>query len=550
MFQVREGLRRSRPRVQLVATRPLPAAKARVLPQRATIQHAALVVIFLGVAWRTLRYLLAFPLWGDEAFLATSLLTRDLAGLSRPLEFGQIAPPGFLWAELAVVRLVGTSEWALRLIPYLAGVSSLVLFYGFCKGVATRRTSLLAVAILAASLYPARHANEVKPYSTDLLLSLVLTMLGWAVHQDPRRVGRWVGLVTLAMVSVWCSYTAVFPVFAVGLLLGVGSLRKRSLRLFLATSLYGGLALLSWAAMMIGFARPQMAESSWLSVIWADGFPPLSRPWLLPGWLLSMHTGNMMAYPVGGRNLASSITFVMVVIGAIGMIRRRPRRPLLLLLLGPMIAGLAAAVAGRYPYGVSARVSLYMAPAFCLLAAEGVMAIFKWRGRVHRGTLLLTLVLCLVPIVAACCDLAEPYSDPQDREYRAIARGLAGASDSEDRWIVFDGADPLPLTADVMTSKWVQRVAKLRFYLLRYAPTPPLWEPDPNHITPSPGRRTWVILHDHGCEPMYPRDRRTTFERLARAKVGSILSYRWATPDHSTIDVIASRASGHDSSRE
>ena len=62
-----------------------------------------------------MRHALAFPLWGDEAFVAISLLTRDLDGLSRPLEYFQIWPPGFLWDEWLAVRAFGTSEWALRL---------------------------------------------------------------------------------------------------------------------------------------------------------------------------------------------------------------------------------------------------------------------------------------------------------------------------------------------------------------------------------------------------------------------------------------------------
>ena len=61
----------------------------------------------LGLAWRVARYAACPPLWGDEAFIAVSLLTRDFAGLLRPLEYYQIAPVGFLWAELAVVRALG-----------------------------------------------------------------------------------------------------------------------------------------------------------------------------------------------------------------------------------------------------------------------------------------------------------------------------------------------------------------------------------------------------------------------------------------------------------
>ncbi len=43
------------------------------------------------------------------------------------------------------------------------------------------RAALLAVGVFAASYYPVRHGTEVKPYATDLLASILLTALGWAV---------------------------------------------------------------------------------------------------------------------------------------------------------------------------------------------------------------------------------------------------------------------------------------------------------------------------------------------------------------------------------
>ena len=64
-----------------------------------------------------MRYALAFPLWGDEAYVAINLLTRDLAGLARPLEYFQIAPPGFLWIEWLAIHAFGTGERALPLFP-------------------------------------------------------------------------------------------------------------------------------------------------------------------------------------------------------------------------------------------------------------------------------------------------------------------------------------------------------------------------------------------------------------------------------------------------
>ena len=191
------------------------ACRTRLSPPRRSsrpkVIQATVFIVLLGLLWRAVRYALGFPLWGDEAFVAVTLLEGDFAGLSRPLEFFQIVPPGFLWSEWLMVHCLGSGEWALRLIPFLAGVASLLLFWRFCRGVASRRTTLMALAILAASFYPVRHAAEVKPYATDLLVSLILTTMGWAVYRRMDSFPRWWAMIAAAGVGVWCSYPAVFP---------------------------------------------------------------------------------------------------------------------------------------------------------------------------------------------------------------------------------------------------------------------------------------------------------------------------------------------------
>ncbi len=84
--------------------------------------------VALGVALRLARYAMDYPLWWDESFVAVNLLRRGFLDLLRPLDYGQVCPVLFLWAELAVVRLLGFNEWTLRLFPLLCAVASVPLF--------------------------------------------------------------------------------------------------------------------------------------------------------------------------------------------------------------------------------------------------------------------------------------------------------------------------------------------------------------------------------------------------------------------------------------
>jgi hypothetical protein len=505
-----------------------------------SVTQFTLAVVAVGLMWRVVRYALAFPLFGDEAFVAINFLIRDLGGLARPLEFDQIAPPAFLWLEWLAVHALGSGERALRLVPFLAGVSSLLLFWRFSRRSATRRATLLAVAMLAASFYPVRHATEVKPYAIDLLVSLIVTMLGYAVWRRPSSHGRWLTLIAAASAGVWCSYTAAFPAASAAVLLGLRCGRERTPKMLAFGALYLVALGLSFAAVVVTFAAPQASSGSWLpgSITWRDAFPPLDQPWRLPWWLLDVHTGEMLAYPHGGKNFGSSATFLLVVLGSWSMARHRARRPLLLLLLGPLPVAFVAAALHRYPYGTAARVTMYMAPAFCLLAAEGIIALLKRWGGLTRGPIVIAALLGLLPLSFTVHDVIFPYFRLDDLEHRRIALRLAAHTGPGDRWIAFNGATPPPMNVpNVMISQWIQRVAEIRFYLQSLSPVPLSWEPDPRAVAPSPNGRTWLIIHRHGHAALFPRERLAAYEHALTGRLGVATTFFYPLEKESSIEV-------------
>ena len=83
--------------------------------------------VVLGVLLRLVRYAMDYPLWWDEAFVAVNFIRRDYLDLLRPLDYGQVCPILFLWAELTLVKLLGFSEWSLRLFPLVCAIASRAL---------------------------------------------------------------------------------------------------------------------------------------------------------------------------------------------------------------------------------------------------------------------------------------------------------------------------------------------------------------------------------------------------------------------------------------
>src|SRR5262245_29258213 len=92
------------------------------------LRRFALIVLFIGLAFRLIRYLLALPFYGDEAMLMVNYLTRDYQDIFGPIDNCQIAPLMFHWAEIAVFQNLGPSEWSMRLPPLIASIVGLLLF--------------------------------------------------------------------------------------------------------------------------------------------------------------------------------------------------------------------------------------------------------------------------------------------------------------------------------------------------------------------------------------------------------------------------------------
>ncbi len=57
---------------------------------------------------------------------------------------------------------------------------------------------------------------------------------------------------------------------------------------------------------------------------WRGSFPPWDQPWKLPGWLIGVHVGNTLAYPIGGERGASTATLAALLVGVAGVMAKTP----------------------------------------------------------------------------------------------------------------------------------------------------------------------------------------------------------------------------------
>ena len=492
------------------------------------VTRITLAALLLGALWRLLRFGLNFPLWGDEAGSALSLMLLDFWDLSGQLLDNWIAPLGYLWLQWGINQILGFGEMALRLMPLAAGLLAMYLFYRFACKVLSRWEAMLACALFACTYGLVRYSVELRSFSLDVLSAAALISLAHHLALNPEHKRGWQVFFLVSALAMWISYAAVFVGAGVLSVLGVYLIWSQRLN-HLKNLLIAGLSLgLSFLAVYFIHISPQIDSATVFlsdqSNQWAGAWPPWSQPWLLPWWLLKTHAGPMLSYPNGGNSLGSIVSLVLVFIGGISL-KRQGKTLLLWLLVSPALMGLAAATLHLHPYGNSIRIMLYLAVSICLLFGAGAVSSLKFllsRRYVGVGCLAVVGFFMLFSLGGITRDLVKPYKHKDDFEVRQAFEDLKTRIGSNDNLQFFTEYGPLP--PDEL--RWHMRGYVVRYYTMlsfpRLQDTWPakVWPPqryrDDGLSEQMLSQKTWLLFYNNASRSLNQSQLRVRLQALAR----------------------------------
>jgi 4-amino-4-deoxy-L-arabinose transferase-like glycosyltransferase len=352
-----------------------------------------------------------------------------------PLNNLQVAPLGFLAAQFAAIRHAGTSEWALRLFPFLTGLAAVALFARLAWLALKPTGAMCAFGILAATHYVTRYSLDIKPYGTDLMAAALLLMLAVAWMRRPQRLRYLAGLAVAAPVMVFFSYPVVFVAGAVSIGLLPTLWRQpaadgRRVKAWLAFAAYNAALVAAFGLMLhlSGSAQYQATREGML-YHWEEGMPP-ANPLRFLVWIAEVHTAEMFAYPFGAKNGGSSATFLLCLLG-VWVLWKQGQKQLLLMLGAGFVLTFAAAVMKRYPYGGSARVAQHLAPAICLLAGAAVAELIARLGEPGKTAHFAAGVLVVIALGGMTRDIVLPYQTIDDKEVQQFFQKWQGKLTAE-----------------------------------------------------------------------------------------------------------------------
>jgi hypothetical protein len=388
----------------------------------------------IGAALRLWQYGAGASLWADEANLALNIIDRPLGSLLGPLDYRQVAPPGWLVLVKAAVTLLGDGERALRLVPLLGSLVALPL----CWRVARRALPpgvgpLLALGLVAVAPPFIFYAAQVKPYSTDVAVALLLVALALEtrLHRNRDHVLRF-GVV--GAVAPWVSYPALLVGAGVLAALAAAALRERDRARLRPLALFG----LVWTVSGVGivmWARSTLTpdDSLYMERFWDQAFLPLPPASLRDlAWpvirLTTVYGGGGLRYPAPGLFL------ILAAIGAWGLWRWARDRAWLL--LGPIATTFAAAAVHVYPF--APRITLFLVPSFLMLTAAGPDTLGHLAGGRQRWVAALGAIACAALAVLGLVRSPLPYAP---EPLGPVLRAMRQAWQPGDRAYVYYGGE-------------------------------------------------------------------------------------------------------------
>lgn len=380
-------------------------ASGQWLRNQAAHQSLPWLIISAGLVLRFIQFFANRSLWADEATLALNIVNRSFSELLQPLDYQQAAPIGFLMVEKLAVELFGKNEYALRLFPLVSGIASLFLFYELAKRCLSAKVLPIAL-ILFATLPPLiYYTSEVKQYGSDVVIALLACLI--VVHLSrqkslsPTQVALY-GL--LGALLVWFSHPAVFVLAGTGLstiLYGWANHQQTNIKRLLVIYSIWGLSFLAFYGLFL--ARLSSRDDLVTSFIGHGAFP--ASPLYVIPWLLYAF-GKFFYNPLGFPLPLAIVGPVAFIAGCFSLYTKN--RPVLLLLLSPLLTTLATALLQKYPF--HERLVLFLTPFVLLLIAEGAAYICHraWaKGLSWLGILYLVLLL-VYPIGSASALLIQP----------------------------------------------------------------------------------------------------------------------------------------------
>jgi hypothetical protein len=325
------------------------------------------IIISFGMILRASKYLPGWSMRGDELSVTLNLLNRSAIDLAtKPLDYEQVAPIGYLLTVKALISVFGPSEYVLRLTAFISGCLSLVLMYRLLNKTTGRYGILFSLLAFAFSYYLIYYSAELKQYSSDVLVSLVLALY-FHRHISRETIQRdfW-ELGTVGTLAIIFSHPAIFMVIAMGstLLIHYWKNKQKLIWITLVGMVWAGTFLIIYLMLL----RHQ-TTSEYLITFWGNlnSYMPL-RFWRNPSWFPDS-MGHLFTN-IGG--LSMGMTYILIALYIYGLWLFWKEKTWQWAVVAVLPIGINMLVSGFEKFPFHGRLIMYLLPLVFVVFAKAV----------------------------------------------------------------------------------------------------------------------------------------------------------------------------------
>ena len=174
------------------------------------------LLVFTGIFLRTLFYFYDRPFWLDEASIAINVLDKNYLDFFMPLERLQVAPPFSLILAKAFLGIIPDYEMAFRLLPFIAGILSVPVFFLLATRIFKRKIAVVAALFMFIVNYRlCYYAQEFKSYGLDIFFEYAILLSYFKIGFKESSVRKLFLISCVYALCPWFSHASCFAVTVV-----------------------------------------------------------------------------------------------------------------------------------------------------------------------------------------------------------------------------------------------------------------------------------------------------------------------------------------------
>lgn len=193
--------------------------------------------------------------------------------MTKPLDYNQVAPYGFLILEKIFVILFGTDDYVFRIIPLISGILLILFYLYLLKKIFNNYlpvlTGILLIVINFDIIY---YTIELKPYILDALITIILAIsFVKIIEKFDKNILRYSVFFSIIL---WFSYPATIIIAGIYTTLIVLFFTNKDFVNLKKTVFLGTIPLISLLICFL-LTLKNSGQSDYMKSFWSDHFAPL-----------------------------------------------------------------------------------------------------------------------------------------------------------------------------------------------------------------------------------------------------------------------------------